>query len=608
MADQNILTKQKIKEIISKINQSLKKNEPPKEEEIEILKKLFIKYKKPSFLLGLLSFYEKCKKKELLFFVKENLAFFKNDFSQKTNQLFVVYKNLANEECEMERMNLEKSFLLKYKMHFPDWFDLKYFKEEIFNPILETRNSFLDPKLNSPFDFVNARRVYECKIKDDFLESSFLECYTLVSKKEYKEAMNKLNLFLRKMKLVPKNVPLYLHSYCLIAFCLFYGGLFIEAITYLEMAGKLIQSDYFDKVINFIKYGKPGMDIFLSEVGFFYSELKKTPELLLSKENSFFFDESLIKNKRLLFNILIHDHPILRDLIYEENSFLIQRLKKQQVRKKDLLSLFSDLFEKRNVLSIQKRDSFLELILYPSLETKKIEITFSLEEILQKSKKTFKMKIKKVSDKMKFDLERKNLDEKIKKKVEELDFLLFEAQIDFLLVGEFEFPFERCTKLSKSRRIFRLSGAPSRTESSIFYVLDPQNKLPKTQERLLPLLSPHAGISQRPATQSDIKSDPITLLYFGHGTGSKFLNFTCKTESVYLFGCSSAKRFFFFGANPHGAVYKYKCNMFVGCLWDVSDKDVDLVGECFLRTGKIDFMSAKYFYLGGSAVVVYELP
>lgn len=586
-------SKEELKDLINKINISLKSKAPPVEEEITILKTLFTKLKKPSFLLGLLSFYEKTKEISLLNFVKENSSHFTNDYSPKVNQLFVVYSALVNEECEPKRMNLEETFLVKYKKIFTDWFTFDYFKFSLFNPILNEGigESFLGVNQRKKINKINGKNE---------LENEFLECYYLISKEEYSLAMTKLNLFLKKLKFYPKNLAYYLHCYNLISFCLFYNGYFIESITYLEMANKLVTCDYFDRVIDFIKEGKGTMDVFIREFGTNFSKLKK------KDLTDTFVDPFSLRNKKMIFNTQIYNHFILRDLIYESRDFLLTRIK-ERIKVKDLLPLFSDLFTK-NVLSIHKRNKHLELTHYPSFNIQKIKNTFDLTKILEKSKRTFLLEIKNKKDKQKFYKERKSLDEKICEKIDLFDKIDFVSQVDYLLVGEIEFPFEKCKKLEKSKRIFRLSGFKLQYETKkVFYVLDPQNKLPKTKERLLPLLKEYDGVINRPAIQTDIKYTPISLLYFGHGNGQSYLNFKCETESVSLFGCSSAKRFFFFGANVHGSVYKYNCNVFIGCLWDVSDKDIDLISKEYLLKGVIDHKVARFNYLSGASVVIYEL-
>ncbi|KCZ80919.1 hypothetical protein H312_01693 [Anncaliia algerae PRA339] len=587
-------TKEELKEAIKKINNSLKSKVLIKED-IELLKKFFIKYKKPQFLLGLLSFYEKSKEKELLIFVKENLNIFKEDFSEKANQLFVVYSSILTEEVDIKRMKLEEKFYLKYKSIFTGWFKFSYFDTQLFNPVVNFKENNFDS-----FELLNNRMPLKTFTKEDSTENDLLECYYLISKEEYYLALHKLTLLLKRLKMFTKCVAIYLHAYNLISFVLFYTGHFIEAITYLEMGDKLIQSDYFVKVIKLIKERKGPMNVFLKELNINYTDYKKNKINYLECT----INPHIITNKKLIFNLLIYYDPILRDLIYEDKSFLIERICKD-TKIKDLFSIFSDLFANKNVLSIHKRNSFLELTLYPSKETQRIKINFSLKKILLKSKQLFKRKVK---DKIKFNNEREELNKEIEEKVRLFNQSLAFENVKYLLVENFEFPFEHCTKLKNSKRIFNLSGKQLDYKySSIFYVLDPQNKLPKTKEKLLPYLKKYSGVVNRSAEQSDIASQPISLLYFGHGNGNSYLKFRSKTASVCLFGCSSAKSFFFTGANPHGAVYKYKCNKFIGCLWDVSDKDIDSISIKYITDGVIDCSVAKYMYLGGSAVVTYEI-
>lgn len=75
-----------------------------------------------------------------------------------------------------------------------------------------------------------------------------------------------------------------------------------------------------------------------------------------------------------------------------------------------------------------------------------------------------------------------------------------------------------------------------------------------------------------------------TLIYFGHNNGEYLINFSKNSQSlknikfVFLFGCSSAKITPNGIFRPESIIYKYfiNCNFLVGCLWDVTDYDLDI--------------------------------
>ncbi|KAL9116752.1 MAG: hypothetical protein Q9187_006719 [Circinaria calcarea] len=140
------------------------------------------------------------------------------------------------------------------------------------------------------------------------------------------------------------------------------------------------------------------------------------------------------------------------------------------------------------------------------------------------------------------------------------------------------------------------------------YVLNPSNDLPSTQSTFLPALSslptlpPSApnqpsNILARPPTESEFASILSTrslLLYFGHGSGGQYIRSRTIRELDHcavalLMGCSSAKLKEEGSYEPHGVVKSYLmagAPAVVGCLWDVTDRDVDRWGmECLTRWG-----------------------
>ncbi|XP_076048161.1 extra spindle pole bodies like 1, separase [Oratosquilla oratoria] len=176
-----------------------------------------------------------------------------------------------------------------------------------------------------------------------------------------------------------------------------------------------------------------------------------------------------------------------------------------------------------------------------------------------------------------------------------------------------------------------------------FYVLNPGNDLPKTQERLQGVLKEKKweGILQRQPTHNEFKealSHKDVFVYIGHGSGSKYLPgelleaLNCRSLTL-LFGCSSVhltER----GEipDPWGVVLNYliaSCPCVVGMLWDVTDKEVDRITEAILRflegqevpdykpsehpTSNIPLLVAQArnvarHYLMACAPIVYGLP
>lgn len=140
------------------------------------------------------------------------------------------------------------------------------------------------------------------------------------------------------------------------------------------------------------------------------------------------------------------------------------------------------------------------------------------------------------------------------------------------------------------------------------YILNPSNDLPSTQSTFLPALSSLATLSPstpsqpsnilaRPPTESEFASILSTrslLLYFGHGSGGQYIRSRTIRELDHcavalLMGCSSAKLKEEGSYEPHGVVKSYLmagAPAVVGCLWDVTDRDVDRWGvECLTQWG-----------------------
>lgn len=130
-----------------------------------------------------------------------------------------------------------------------------------------------------------------------------------------------------------------------------------------------------------------------------------------------------------------------------------------------------------------------------------------------------------------------------------------------------------------------------------FYVLDPENNLPRTQGRLKDSLAETgwSGITAKRPSHEQFK-DALTsqdiFVFVGHGSGSQYMpgevveGVECRAI-VILYGCSSV-RLASRGRipDPWGVVLNYLiayCPCIIGMLWDVTDKDTDkLTQEMFL--------------------------
>ena len=157
--------------------------------------------------------------------------------------------------------------------------------------------------------------------------------------------------------------------------------------------------------------------------------------------------------------------------------------------------------------------------------------------------------------------------------------------------------FDRLTRIRAQSRPDN-ALAITRSTAHVSSVVNPSGDLTSTQTLFEPILTSHLPASQStyminaPPSEpqfSSLLSTSDILLYFGHGSGAQYIRgrtIRSLSESAvtFLFGCSSARmvehgvfestgmpRYYMLGSSP--AV--------VGCLWDVTDREIDRVA---LRT------------------------
>ncbi|XP_035169202.1 separin, partial [Oxyura jamaicensis] len=134
---------------------------------------------------------------------------------------------------------------------------------------------------------------------------------------------------------------------------------------------------------------------------------------------------------------------------------------------------------------------------------------------------------------------------------------------------------------------------PTRT----FYILNPHNNLPKTEERFRSWFESEQGWSGvRGAIPSQEQMEAALLehdlyIYVGHGAGARLLDGTaiarldCRAVAM-LFGCSSAALAVRGRLEGSGIILNYilaGCPLVLGNLWDVTDRDIDRYAEALLR-------------------------
>ncbi|XP_011374123.1 separin isoform X2 [Pteropus vampyrus] len=170
---------------------------------------------------------------------------------------------------------------------------------------------------------------------------------------------------------------------------------------------------------------------------------------------------------------------------------------------------------------------------------------------------------------------------------------------------------------------------------STFYVLNPHNNLSSTEEQFRANFSSEAGwkgvIGEVPSPEQvqAALTEHDLYIYAGHGAGARFLDgqavlrLSCRAVAL-LFGCSSAALAVHGNLEGAGIVLKYimaGCPLFLGNLWDVTDRDIDRYTEALLQgwLGAGPGAPLLYYvsqarqaprlkYLIGAAPVAYGLP
>ncbi|XP_058164126.1 separin isoform X2 [Dasypus novemcinctus] len=170
---------------------------------------------------------------------------------------------------------------------------------------------------------------------------------------------------------------------------------------------------------------------------------------------------------------------------------------------------------------------------------------------------------------------------------------------------------------------------------STFYVLNPHNNLSSTEEQFRANFSSEAGwrgvVGEIPSPEQvqAALTEHDLYIYAGHGAGARFLDgqavlrLSCRAVAL-LFGCSSAALAVHGNLEGAGIVLKYimaGCPLFLGNLWDVTDRDIDRYTEALLQgwLGAGPGAPLLYYvnqarqaprlkYLIGAAPVAYGLP
>ncbi|XP_048219440.1 separin isoform X2 [Perognathus longimembris pacificus] len=149
------------------------------------------------------------------------------------------------------------------------------------------------------------------------------------------------------------------------------------------------------------------------------------------------------------------------------------------------------------------------------------------------------------------------------------------------------------TKEAGASSVLSQGVDPRRT----FYVLNPHNNLSSTEQQFRAHFSSKDGwkgvVGEVPSPQQvqAALTEHDLYIYAGHGAGARFLDgqavlrLSCRAVAL-LFGCSSAALAVHGNLEGIGIVLKYimaGCPLFLGNLWDVTDRDIDRYTEALLQ-------------------------
>ncbi|KAI5171550.1 hypothetical protein NEFER03_0872 [Nematocida sp. LUAm3] len=500
------------------------------------------------------------------------------------------------------------------------------------------------------------------------VQEEFISGYREYLSGKYLQCRERLNSLIEKVKL-EKRSPFgcWMHMFSLGCAAAHMGGMYYDALWFSESGEKLSQSrrfvdgiKYFQEMKCIIKhYAGVSCDLPKSEISLISRRVHGYLNLPVSLEGKM--------GRCLKYG---EEQTLLRDLkIYDSRECDIEQIKNITEYIKEIKEI-EEICMKTTPLMIYSIKEYLSFGLFFTREGKaKMSIIRTnirvkdmlkrMQEINMKNREVLKRKCFSEKEKEEWWRERRELDEKIEEEIKQINRyvkkfmekkLFFRKKIALIIEDQLgNIPFEMCA-MFKGHGVYRTSSLAHAIwiektekiekleEKEIFYLLNPENNLPLTENRISSYLFswfPNvSGIQNRMPQALEIEKsmcESKLFLYFGHGGGEKF--FTPKNlktliknknpdkrTNIFLFGCSSAKLFSFPHYNTHGTSISYILNPNVqsvlGALWDVTDKDLDMVSIGVLdaiREGNQSIACAlselrhkcKLKYLNGGALVIY---
>ncbi|KRH95271.1 Regulator of spindle pole body duplication [Pseudoloma neurophilia] len=241
------------------------------------------------------------------------------------------------------------------------------------------------------------------------------------------------------------------------------------------------------------------------------------------------------------------------------------------------------------------------------------EKIYQLNILLMKSRETITRKVTKNHEIKKWWQDRYSLDFELKNLLQfNIDYKFPSEKILICLDDNLtDFPFEN-TKSLRDKSVIRLTCSEHFLDENIIK-FDKINivtgvNVARTEKRVNEFLKKYT-----------IKKNTDIIAYFGHGNGQNLLK-NCEYSIYMIFGCSSVRIINIEGFKrigyPLELLQNKNVKIIIGCLWDVTDTDIDSFGLKFIEklssgsefkealTAAKDTLRLKY--LNGASIVCYS--
>lgn len=482
------------------------------------------------------------------------------------------------------------------------YFNLEYFKSR--------NNEFKESSL------MNLSRTKKYK---NNLERDLSRALCLFVSKRFTESKGYLK-GIRSNDLFAKHEEIRLHIYHLLILCHVECAEYFECIHYIGLAMNLSLSS------NLIYFYFLNLEFLIERIGGFSgpsSCLKIDINAL--HHNKDIEDIMTFDNDKV--NGLLRDCKLKTQIILSSDSTDKRELRnienKRPVNVGDIFPNQMLASKEYKVISFYIIEDFLYINLFNKVIKTNVNFTDlsnRLSVILNTSKDIMKRSVETNEEKAKWWLDRIELDKQLSKLLKGTN---PEIEIDnkhvIIILDEksTNFPWEH-TAFLKDKHVYRVlsiefleKGEIRKNVRSISWIIDPENNLEGTRKRITNFLS---------SKNFNFNENNFELLlYFGHGGGSRYLR-NLKNKILFLFGCCSSKILNTQNFKRNGKVLDHlsRGNTIIGCLWEVTDKDLDLISmriidnlfsdRCLVCIVKEAIEASKLRYLNGCSLVVYGMP